>query len=111
MGIFQKSLRGCYNVEFVIIILVFLAMRFDKIEAIRILKDENESRQTWLLFESLPKGSASSTGASPCTFIPKTGKGRCAMEIEGARVGTEHRLGAAPPTNSKDGIQVVYFKS
>ena len=93
------------------IILVFLVMRFDKIEAIRILKYENELRQTWLLFESLPKGSASSTGASTCTFIPKSGKGRCAMEIKGFGVGTEHRLGATPPTNSKDGIQVVYFKS
>ena len=89
---------------------VILSTSFIEIEAMRPLKEDQLARQNWLFLESLPKhnsASPSHTGPSSCTYIPKSSKGRCTMEIKVAGIGKGLGPVVAPPVSVKNDIQVV----
>lgn len=107
MGFSQQLSRKGNYVTFMIMILI-LSTRFIEIEAMRPLKEDQLAMQKWLFLESLPKrGPATGTGASPCTFIPKSSKGRCTMEVKAVGIDKGSSAVVALPVSDNNNIQVV----
>lgn len=104
MGIYKFN----YARIMLIVYLIF-AVEHHQAMAVRTLEGElwmTNGLTNGLVFNSLPKGQIRSSKASPCTFIPRKGRGRCAMEInnDGAYVAHHHAIPTFPDLVGKFGV-------
>ncbi|KAK9732885.1 hypothetical protein RND81_04G029600 [Saponaria officinalis] len=67
---------------------IIFILGFKQIMAIRPLEFETNQQVILrgLVFSALPKGQYRPSKASPCTFIPIKGKGRCTFEVNSNNV-------------------------